>query len=276
MSAPVRELLRTLAPTSAIALLALLYACAVWLPAHPLASLALAYGCCATATCVAAWVASRARETPTIAHTGIGILAAILLAIAGFVLSPNLDPWAAFASSAAVLLLGSTVGVAVGSRVPAASHLLVVALLSSAVDLWSALSPEGPTHALATTPDPRWLRVLAVSAAVDAQRHIEPMLGVGDGIFAGLYLAAAVKHRLSIARMSLAVWLGLIAAGAAVLLLRRPLPALPFVGFFVVIFHAEVRRVAREDRRATTVAWLALVAAIVRVAMRSVTGVDAG
>jgi hypothetical protein len=163
-----------------------------------------------------------------------------------------------------VLCVGLSVGSAIGARVPAASHLLPVGLVSAAMDLWSALAPEGVTQTITTTADPVWLRILTMNAPVAPSRAPEPMLGFGDVVFAALYLAAAQKHRLSLVRTHLALALAFAAAGLMVIVLARPLPALPFLAIAMVLAHREARKIAVEDRTATAFAAVLLLVSIAR------------
>ncbi len=198
------------------------------------------------------------------------IIAGAILGILGFFLAQSQPPEAfrsivgGLFSTLSVLAIGLGVGSAIGQRVPAASHLLPVGLVSSAMDLWSALAPEGVTHTITTAPDPAWLRVLAMSAPVVPSRALEPMLGFGDVVFAALYLAAAQHHQLSIPRMHLALALAFAAAGAMVVVLGRPLPALPFLAVAVVVAFSQTRKIAVEDRKATAAAVLLFVGAVAR------------
>ncbi len=243
--------LSALAPVSALALVA------PWLPLPTLLALALAYGCTVSAVLLSAHAAVRARVGARVGPTLALALAGVLSSVLAFALARGAHPGSArdvfsgLLSTAAILVFANAVGSLVGARVPHHGHLLPVALVSSAVDLWSALAPEGPTRALATAPDPAWLRVLAASAPVAPSRAMEPMLGVADAIFAALYLTAVRRHEIPLARMTAALGLGLLAAGAVAVALARPLPALPFIGLLVVALVPESRRVPREDRGAT-------------------------
>lgn len=235
-----------------------------------LVSLALAYGAVVTAVALAAHATVRAelganaKRAIMAVSCGIALGAVSFFFARGAVAGSLRDVATGLGSTGAILLAATTIGAVVGSRVPHRGHLLPVALVSTAVDLWSALAPEGPTRALATTPDPAWLRVLAASAPIAPSRAMEPMLGFADAIFAALYLAAAKRHALSLARTTAAVTLGLVAAGIVAVIARKPLPALPFLAVFVVLLVRESRDVPREDRSAALVAALLVVAACAR------------
>ena len=85
-------------------------------------------------------------------------------------------------------------------------------------------------------------------------------------IFAALYLAVCRKHELSRTRMTVAISIGLLLAGAATFALKQPMPALPFLGVTVLVFEPRARRVPRQDWFATGLAAALLVASAVRVA----------
>lgn len=259
MTAPlVRAALAALAP------LALLALAAPALRIGPAPSLALAYAAAAGAILAAVALApydALARRDVALAAGALGV-ALSLVALA-------LPPVASgLAGSAGVLACGCALGCAVGARIASPGHLLAVALVSSAVDIWSVTAPSGVTHTIVETP--LLLRLLTVRVAVPPVRAPEPMIGFGDVVFAALYHAAATRHGLSRARTlgALAVGLALAGVGAGALGLEGGIPALPFLGIAVVLAHPEARRVPAKDRRATAFAAAVLVAAIVRVALR--------
>ena len=168
-----------------------------------------------------------------------------------------------------VLALGIWMGRSIGSRVAHPAHLLAVAFASGAVDIWSTLSPAGPTHAIAERGSTALLRVLTLSAPIAPDRAPESMLGIGDVIFAALYVAAAERHALSRIRTLSAVAAGLLLAGGVAVAMRRPVPALPFVGAAVVALQSGTWRVLRRDVLPTAVAGAAFVAAVA-VALRRI------
>ncbi len=173
---------------------------------------------------------------------------------------------AGFASSLGVIACACALGAVVGTRVAAPGHLLAVALVSAAVDLWSVTSPSGVTHAIVR--NPRLAAMLTVSAAVPPSRMPLPVIGFGDAAFAALYLAVATRFNLSRARTAVAVAAGLMTAGVLAMALRAPVPALPMLGAAVVLAHPEARQVPRRDRTATWIAAALLVASAVRAALR--------
>ena len=169
-------------------------------------------------------------------------------------------------ASAGVLAVGSAVGHAVGGRMADPGHLLAVAFASSAADIWSVHAPEGVSHAIVASTDVSLQRLVTVSAAIAPDRVPQPAIGIGDMIFAALYLSVCRRHDLSRTRMTLAVALGLLLAGASTFALKRAMPALPFIGAMVVLFEPRARAVARHDRFATGLAATLLLIAAVRVA----------
>lgn len=258
--------LLTLGPVALLALVAPL----VRVPLY--ASLALSFSCTVAAVALSAHAAQRHAFGERVPRSIVAIFTGILAAVVSFFFARGAvagslrDVLTGLGSTAAILIAANAIGSLVGWRVPRAGHLLPVALVSSAVDLWSVFAPEGPTRAIATAPDPAVLRVLAASAPVAPSRAMEPMLGFADVIFAALYLSAARRHQLSLARTTAAIVVGLLVAGLVAVLLRRALPALPFIGLCVVLFVRDSRSVPREDRPALWVAVSLLLAACARLA----------
>ncbi len=162
-----------------------------------------------------------------------------------------------------VIALGCAAGITVGARIIDPAHVLAVALASSAADVWSVHSPRGVTHAVVVAQDVALQRMLTVSAAIPPDRVPAAAIGIGDVIFAALYLAVAARHRLARNRMVAAIAIGLLLAGAATFALRRPMPALPFIGALVVLFEPRTRKVARHDRLATAIAAALFVGSVV-------------
>lgn len=256
MTAP-STLLRALA---ALAPVALLCAIAPWVRVPVFFALVLGFGATIVGVALSARAAQRAQLGEKIPRTVASALVGLCVGALSFWLARGAiagslrDVLTGLGATAAIFFVANAVGASVGWRVPHAGHLLPVALVSSAVDLWSVFAPEGPTRAIAAAPDPAVLRVLAASAPIVPSRSMEPMLGFADVIFAGLYLAAARRHQLSLARTTAATLVGLFLAGVVAVLLQRPLPALPFIGLCVVLFVREARAVPREDRAAVWVA----------------------
>lgn len=241
---------------------------APWLRIGPLKAICLGFAATITTLQLAAHTWRREGL-----HWGLvigRIVLGLALGVTGFFLAKGTAPEGlrsivgGLCSTLSVLVVGLSLGSAIGQRVPAASHLLPVGLVSSAMDLWSALAPEGVTNTITSAPDPAWLRILTMNAPVVPSRALEPMLGFGDVVFAGLYLAAANKHQLSTRKMHVALAIAFALAGALVIVAARPLPALPFLALTVVIANPEARKVAVEDRKATAFSALLFVAAVAR------------
>ncbi len=259
-----RSIALALLPVAALAF------AAPWLRIGILPALALGFLVAAATLVVgAAGVSSHVRTTrdltPLLATGLVSGIAAWFIARAGHGRVAT-EVLSGLIASAAVLAVGSSLGVGVGARIAHPGHLLAVALASSAADIWSVHAPEGVTHAIVTTRDVSLQRAVTLSAAIAPDRVPEPAIGVGDVIFAALYLAACTQHGLSRRRMTLAITIGLLLAGAATFALKRPMPALPFLGAMVVLLEPRARGVPRQDRVATAVAGALLVASLVRVA----------
>lgn len=202
---------------------------------------------------------ARPRVTPAVVAVGV---AAALVAWK-LPLGPG-----ALVGSLAVLAVGSAVGATVGTRMETAGHILAVALVSAAVDIWSVNAPSGVTHKIVQTPS--LLRLLTIHATVPPTRTPEPMIGFGDVVFAALYVSASRRFGLSSRRTWAALFAGILMAGAAAAIFAAGggVPALPFLGLAMVVAHPATRKVAPEDRKATAFAALVLAAAVAKVALR--------
>jgi hypothetical protein len=157
-----------------------------------------------------------------------------------------------------LLALGSLVGGMIGSRVQAPGHLLFVALVSSAADIFSVYAPIGPTGAMIDSPVA--LNLLALPWPMLGTDFVPPVLGVGDVIFASLYRGAARAHQLSPARTLIALVVAFALTLAALLATEAPIPALPFLGLTFVMAHPQARHVPEADRKR---GWIAVVTLLI-------------
>lgn len=197
--------------------------------------------------CVVACTLAVSRFAPDrIAIVPRMLLAAIALVAGAYALREPV--WlCALAVSLALLGAGSSLGAAVGARIEHPGHLLFVALASSLADLFSVVSPTGPSAAIARSE--LALSLAAVSWPMLGTRSIEPFLGAGDIVFSGLYLASARKHGFALRRTLLALAGGYAVTMIAVFALRTAVPALPFLGGAMLWAHPETRRPPAGDRR---------------------------
>ena len=151
------------------------------------------------------------------------------------------------------------IGASIGRRVQHASHLLPACVVAASADIVSSLSPEGPTHAIASSD--RALSVLAVWFPVPGTHAVAPALGVGDLLFMALVFGVAVVHRLPYARTVFLAALGTSIAGFAAAWLAVPVPALVPIAAALVLGLPTLRRVRPADRRAAK--WSIIVASSV-------------
>jgi hypothetical protein len=158
---------------------------------------------------------------------------------------------------AALLAVGTGAGAAIGGRIQHAGHLGIVAVVSSVADLASVLSPSGPSHEIAESP--ALLSLLALPWPMIGTSRIEPLLGVGDVAFVALYVAATVRHGLSLRRTLVALAGALAITAVVVAVLALPIPALPFLGAAMVIAHPEARLPPEAERKKALVALLLFV-----------------
>ena len=253
-----------------LAPLALLCVAAPLLQVPPLGGIAIAFATACAAILCTTGTAPYGQLTPIPRGLGIAIAGGALMG-AGYLLTRAAhgdtltDVVAGLVGTAGVLCLGTIVGALVGLRIQDPGHLTAVALASSAADLWSVHAPEGVTHALVATPDVALQRLLTVSSAVPPSRTPDAVIGLGDVLFAALYLATTARHGLPRRRMLAAIGIGLLLAGASTFAARMALPALPFIGAMVVLSQPRVRVIAPKDRFPTIVAGALVVAAVLRV-----------
>lgn len=222
------------------ALLTAMTAVAPFAPVDPLVAYALGFAFVAGSAIAVGHACPRVhRRTLWLLVFPIGALA---------LLGEHRTTGAALAAGVAAALLcgGSLLGTIVGREVEHAGYLVFVAVVSSAMDLVSVFHPTGPSAMLATSP--RAISLLAVPWPMLGTSEIEPFLGVGDVVFTALYLAACRRHGLSESRTVVALVMGFVATALTVIVLARPVPALPLLGAAVVGIHAEARHPPATDR----------------------------
>ena len=146
-----------------------------------------------------------------------------------------------------LLLLGTGVGALVGRRIEHPGHLLFVAVVSSLADIWSVTQPGGISKAIVE--EPLALSLAALPWPMLGSGELAPLLGVGDVVFTGLYLAASRAHALPLRRSVLALAAGYAITTALVIATQRPIPVLPMLGACMVIAQPKARTVTPLDRR---------------------------
>lgn len=214
---------------------------------HPLVGYGIAWVVASTLILVAAVLARplAPRRAATVVCGAVIAIAAI-----GTTGAPTVP--AAVAIDLLLLAGGATLGAAVGARIPEPGHLLPVAWVSALSDVASALGRGGPTAAIVA--HERALALLAISVPLPGAGEMVPVIGVGDVVFCALYVAAARRHHLGVGRMVVALAVGLAATLVALVVLRRPIPALPLLGVAVVAAVPAARRMPAGDRRAAVTA----------------------
>ncbi|MEQ8458114.1 MAG: hypothetical protein RLO52_45480 [Sandaracinaceae bacterium] len=208
--------------------------------------------------CVSAEVLTASALTPRLSAKGlwvaVGAVGALAL-LATFAASLPIALAAALVTLS-LLALGTSAGGVVGHAIDRPGHLLVVAIVSAAVDALSVLHPSGPTAQIIESDAA--VGVLILPWPILGTRNIDPVLGVGDVAFAAIYLSAARRHGLSIRRTLIALSLALAGTLVAVFVTGRGIPALPFFGAAMLAAHPEARRLPEEDRAKALVGLLAL------------------
>lgn len=168
--------------------------------------------------------------------------------------------------TACLLFGGTLLGAVVGGAIEHPGHLVFVAIVSAAADVFSVFHPSGPSAAVAQSETA--LSVLALPWPMLGTPAIEAFLGVGDVVFTALYLACARRHALPLRRTVLALTLGYAVTMVAVVALEAAVPALPFLGLSVVAAHSQARTPPSRDRVRGYVTAAAVVAVVAVLLLR--------
>jgi hypothetical protein len=201
---------------------------------------AIGFTVVATSVLASAWRCPPAKPAALVC----ALLAAAALFLFGSHPLAELDM--AVAVTACLLVAGTLVGAVVGRALEHPGHLVFVAIVSSAADAFSVFHPSGPSAAIVKSEAA--LSLLALPWPMLGTHAIEPFLGVGDVVFAALYVAAARRHALPLRATLLALTLGFAVTMVAVVALEAAVPALPFLGLAMVIAHRQARRPPERDR----------------------------
>ncbi len=164
---------------------------------------------------------------------------------------------------AALVACAWAIGAAIGRRVQHASHLLPACVVAASADIVSTLSPEGPTHSIAS--NDRALSIVAVWFPVPGTHGVAPALGVGDLLFMALVFGVAAVHRLPYGRTIFLAALGTSIAGFGAAWFRVPVPALVPIAAAILLGLPTLRRLRPADRSAAK--WSIIVACSVVVAI---------
>lgn len=192
----------------------------------------------------------------------LGIAAVAVAMLVGIAAGQPPGGAALLAVDTSLVGLAWALGASLGRRVQHAGHLLPASVVAASADLVSLLSPEGPSHAIATSD--RALSVLAIWFPVPASVAVAPALGIGDLLFMGLVLGVAVAHDLPYGRAVLCCALGTALAGCAAAIFGVPVPALLPIAGAVLIGLPAARRLRAVDRK--TARWSMLIAVSAAVA----------
>lgn len=192
------------------------------------------------------FVAVRARTVEASALRAA--LAPLGLLLTLFVLDVAVDsPQLLFAVTASLLALGALAGGYIGGLLRHPGMLLVVAYVASVGDCFSVYHPHGLTHAILQ--DARALSLLALSFPALGSAQTIPLVGVGDVVFACVYMVGTRATGLSPRRTFWALLAAMTGVVLVVELAQAALPALPFMSSAVVLAHPEARRLPAGDAR---------------------------
>lgn len=176
------------------------------------------------------------------------------LALVGLCFRQPSAPITLLVVDTSLVVLAWALGSSLGRRVQHAAHLFPACVVAACADLVSVLSPEGPSHAIATSE--RALSVLAVGFPVPGRDAVSPALGVGDLLFMALVFGVARAHGLPYARCIGLCLLGTALAGVAAAALSLAVPALVPIAAVLVLGLPAIRKLSPADRRAARVSML--------------------
>jgi hypothetical protein len=229
---------------------------AVYSPDAPILAYLLAF------SCVVACTLGSAANAPASARTCVwGCMVGLVLLLGAALGRSHLS---LLLSGSGVLmgllLLGTGIGALVGRRIQHPGHLLFVAVVSTVADIWSVTQPGGISKAIVE--EPLALSLAALPWPMLGSSELAPLLGVGDVVFTGLYLAASRTHALPLRRSVLALAAGYAITTLLVIATERPIPVLPLLGACMVLAQPKAREVAAPDRRRGAWALTLLVSAL--------------
>jgi hypothetical protein len=206
--------------------------------------------------------APRARVLAVLFVSAIAALA--LVSLLGF------PRWIGPLQTIGVVGAAHAVGAGIGGRVEHPGHMLPASCVAAAADVASVLSPEGPSHAVATSEGA--LAWLALSAPVPGTTAIGFVLGVGDLVMLALAFAVAARFGVSRLRVGLLAAAGIAVALALSATLGRAVPALVPIGAFLVAGVTQFRTLHPRDRRVAAIAVAVALAAATAVVLRALRG----
>jgi hypothetical protein len=234
----------------ATALIALLSAAVAYLSPHVPVTLGLARAIAIVwvigSALATAWFAPSRGERRLLWFMALAALYALLFSLQLGALTPG----TMFIVTLAVLTTGALVGGYIGSLLEYPGMLLVVAYVAAIADSFSVFHPSGLTAKVLA--NPRALALLTIPFPVLGTRQISSMVGIGDVVFASLFVAGARTTGLDPRRTVAAMGVALVAIAIVVELVRAPLPALPFLSAAVVLVHPEARKLPVEHTRRIT------------------------
>jgi hypothetical protein len=201
---------------------------------------------------------------------------ALSLAAAAFAVLGALTYWqsssrmALVAVDTTLVCLAWALGATLGRSVQHPSHLFPASVVAASADVVSLLSPEGPSHAVASSQ--RALSVLTNWFPVPGTSAVAPAIGVGDLLFMAFVIGVASAHQLGLARAIACCALGVATAGCAAAWLGVAVPALVPIAAATIVGIPSIRRLRAVDRRAAHWSMLIAAAAAVATIARSALG----
>lgn len=153
--------------------------------------------------------------------------------------------WIAKTLTIDVLLLvaATSIGALVARQILKPSHLVAVAVLGAAVDLWSVSA--GVTREITASPHTSYYFLL--NWPLPGKGGVTyPLIGATDFLFVTLFLSTARRFELPLARNVAGLAAAMSASVLSAVILGRGLPALPFLGVAMLVLNY---RAVRPDRK---------------------------
>jgi hypothetical protein len=237
------------------------------LPQLPTTDAVASFVSFAGATSVAIAALALASTAAPTGRVTLGVAALAALTLGGVAAARLASGAAVVAVDTALVGLAWALGASLGRRVQHPAHLLPACVVAASADVVSLLSPEGPSHAIAS--NDRALSVLAIWFPVPGSHAIAPALGVGDLLFMAFVLGVASAHHLDYRRAVMCCVLGTAVAGFAAACLGVAFPALVPIAAVTVIGLPGIRQLRNADRRAAHVSMLIAASVAVATVARS-------
>ncbi|MBV71629.1 MAG: hypothetical protein CMH52_09830 [Myxococcales bacterium] len=187
-------------------------------------SFLLLCGCVVITAAIASGTVEEYGKLP-LWHTGLPLCAVGLGAVVHLPLE-WIYPW----YGVSLLWFASIIGARLGREIQSPSHVWPLVLVACAFDYWSVMTPAGFTQA--AVEEPGLLSSINPLILVFPIPLVgpQPILGVGDVVFAGFCMGIVKKLEVDVGRACLGLLAGFLICLVLLLSLQMPLPALLCIG----------------------------------------------